>query len=133
MCVFYSRASISQSLYHLAGAVCITGYIMYITMVDTSSPMSLCTTVSLLSFDITSFFKEVSRNVKTFQCDSIIIAVDFNFVFDIELDKITHVTAKDECFALMNMYNLVEVWRHRNHFTKKYTWSKFQCYSRDPL
>ncbi|KAJ8030403.1 hypothetical protein HOLleu_26824 [Holothuria leucospilota] len=53
---------------------------------------------------------------------------DFNFVFDLNLDKMggqqrTNFRARGDCLRLMATYNLVDIWRERHPMTKSFTWS----------
>ena len=71
--------------------------------------------------DNPSFFKDLSNDLSNFHNDTIIIAGDFNFVFNLDLDKVgglrkTNFKARDECLTLMSVYNLVDVWREKTHF-----------------
>ncbi|KAJ8046856.1 hypothetical protein HOLleu_05680 [Holothuria leucospilota] len=56
------------------------------------------------------------------------MAGDFNFVFNLDLDKVgglrkTSFKARDECLTLMTTFNLVDIWREKNPFLKFFTWS----------
>ncbi|KAJ8025020.1 hypothetical protein HOLleu_35107 [Holothuria leucospilota] len=55
-------------------------------------------------------------------------AGDFNFVFNLELDKKggnsnTNFKARAECLALMTSHHLLDIWRERNPCLKYFTWS----------
>ena len=75
-----------------------------------------------------NFFSEVTQSMQHFTCRNIIMCGDFNFVFDLNLDKMggqqrTNFRARSDCLSLMATYNLVDIWRERHPLTKSYTWS----------
>ncbi|KAJ8018114.1 hypothetical protein HOLleu_44073 [Holothuria leucospilota] len=54
-------------------------------------------------------------------------AGDFNFVFNLSLDKQggdsrTNFKARDECLQAMFEFDLIDVWRERNPLTKAFSW-----------
>ncbi|KAJ8019198.1 hypothetical protein HOLleu_42370 [Holothuria leucospilota] len=56
------------------------------------------------------------------------MAGDFNFVFNLKLDKVggqlrTNFKARDKCLSLMTVHNLIDIWREKNPFSKRFTWS----------
>ena len=78
--------------------------------------------------DVPTFFSNISSNLLTFKGDNIILSGDFNFVFNLELDKKggnsnTNFKARTECLALMNTHHLIDIWRERNPRLKHFTWS----------
>lgn len=78
--------------------------------------------------DSPSFFKDLSNEMSYFHCDTIVMAGDFNFVFNLDLDKVgglrkTNFKARDECLTLMTTFNLADIWKEKNPFLKFYTWS----------
>ena len=78
--------------------------------------------------DNPAFFREMFNDLYNFQGDSIIMAGDFNFVFNLDLDKVgglrqTNFKAREECLSLMSAYNLVDIWREKNPLSKHYSWS----------
>ncbi|KAJ8042534.1 hypothetical protein HOLleu_13609 [Holothuria leucospilota] len=80
------------------------------------------------NIDSPSFFVNLSRELSSFQGDTIIMAGDFNFVFNLKLDKVggqfkTNFKARDECLSLMTVHNLIDIWREKNPFSKHFTWS----------
>lgn len=52
----------------------------------------------------------------------------FNFVFNLDLDKVggilrTNFNARDNCISIMQLHDLVDIWRERNPTTKLFSWS----------
>ena len=79
------------------------------------------------NIDDPSFFKDLSQRLLDFQCSSIIWAGDFNFVFNLQLDKQgglqrTNFNARSEVLSLMGYYDLVDIWRERNPKSNLFTW-----------
>ncbi|KAJ8047886.1 LINE-1 reverse transcriptase-like [Holothuria leucospilota] len=71
--------------------------------------------------DSPSFFKDLSNELSNFHCDTNVMAGDFNFVFNLDLDKVgglrkTNFKARDECLTLMTTFNLVDIWREKIRF-----------------
>ena len=78
--------------------------------------------------DDPSFFETLNSKLTLFPWDSIIIAGDFNFVFNLDLDKLggnprTNFSARDTCYDIMNSYDLVDIWRERHPRDKSFTWT----------
>lgn len=74
------------------------------------------------------FFREVAEIMGDFTCNNIIMCGDFNFVFNLDLDKKggqarTNFRARNECLTMMTNYNLVDIWRERNPLSRSFTWS----------
>lgn len=68
------------------------------------------------------FFSTFNDILNDFQCDKIIWAGDFNFVFNLDLDKVggilrTNFNARDDCISIMQSHDLVDIWRERNPTT----------------
>ncbi|KAJ8047235.1 hypothetical protein HOLleu_06188 [Holothuria leucospilota] len=68
----------------------------------------------------------------TFKCDNMICGGDFNFVFNLDLDKEggarrTNFNARKDCFTLMEKYDLIDIWRDRNPFTWHSNISEIHC------
>ena len=78
--------------------------------------------------DIT-FFADVFRHIDSLECDFVIIGGDFNLTLDEKLDQSRHTSYHPEStgYILQQIeeLDLIDVWRHRNTDTKKFTWSKF--------
>ena len=73
------------------------------------------------------FFNDFIRLLNTFHAKNIIFGGDFNFVFNLNLDKKqgtrrTNYKARDECLKIMDYFDLVDIWRERNPFSEKFTW-----------
>lgn len=78
--------------------------------------------------DEPAFYDFLFGNLRDSQWDSILIGGDFNFVFNLDIDKVggTHNTnfhARDKCIEMMDSLNLVDIWRDRNPHCKNFTWS----------
>lgn len=80
------------------------------------------------NIDSPSFFDRLSADISGFACESVIIGGDLNFVFNTDIDKKggvpqTNFHAREHCLELMNVFDLVDVWRERNPFKSDFTWS----------
>lgn len=74
------------------------------------------------------FFSTLNDILNDFQCDKIIWAGDFYFVFNLDLDKVggilrTNFNARDNCISIRQWHDLVDIWRERNPTTKLFSWS----------
>ena len=72
-------------------------------------------------------FKTISDKIDEFNQLPIIWGGDFNFVWNIDIDKIggqqrTNFNARREVLNMMHVYDLKDIWRDRNPRTKNYTW-----------
>ena len=79
------------------------------------------------NLDDPAFYNGIAHDLHTFNCNAIIWAGDFNFVFNLSLDKQggdarTNFKAREECLRAMFEYDLIDVWRDRNPFTKAFSW-----------
>lgn len=80
------------------------------------------------NLDDPTFFDLVNLQIVNFPWDSVVIAGDFNFVFNLDLDKKggnlhTNFNARNSCHNLMNCYDLVDIWRERNPHNQRFTWT----------
>ncbi|KAJ8035455.1 hypothetical protein HOLleu_22688 [Holothuria leucospilota] len=78
--------------------------------------------------DTPVFFSNISSKLLSFRGGSIVLAGDFNFVFNLEHDKKggncnTNFKTRTECLALMTSHHLLAIWRERNPCLKYFTWS----------
>lgn len=78
--------------------------------------------------DDPDFFEVLNLKLSNFSWDSIILAGDFNFVFNLDLDKLggnqrTNFKARDKCYDIMTAYDLVDIWRERNPSDRSFTWT----------
>ena len=78
--------------------------------------------------DDPSFFSTLNDTLNVFHCERIVWAGDFNFVFNLDLDKVggnlrTNFNARDFCISIMQSYDLVDIWRERNPTSKLFSWS----------
>ena len=84
---------------------------------------------SLSTEIIVTFFADVFRHIDSLECDFMIIGGDFNLTLDEKLDRSRHTSYHPEStgYILQQIeeLDLIDVWRHRNPDTKKFTWSKF--------
>lgn len=79
------------------------------------------------NLDNPGFFKSVTSKLHDFSCQSIIWGGDFNFVFNLSIDKQggqprTNFNSREECLLGMSEHNLIDIWRERNPLTKAYSW-----------
>ena len=77
--------------------------------------------------DCPQFFREIDSILDQFQCNKIIYGGDFNFVFNLVLDKKggikrTNFKARSEMRNFMEKRCLIDIWRNMNPSTKSYTW-----------
>ncbi|KAJ8030141.1 hypothetical protein HOLleu_26461 [Holothuria leucospilota] len=80
------------------------------------------------NIDDPRFYRLVFNQLENLQCDNVICGGDFNFVFNLSLDKQggaqkTNFKARDECLSFMDHFTLVDVWRERNPLSVGYSWS----------
>lgn len=73
------------------------------------------------------FYNSISQVLHSFNCSSIIWGGDFNFVFNLSIDKQggdprTNFKARDECLLTMAEFNLIDAWRELNPLGKAFTW-----------
>ena len=78
--------------------------------------------------DDPGFFQLLYSKLEDFEWDSLVVGGDFNFVFNLEIDKTggnprTNFRARDKCIEVMSSLNLVDIWRERNPHEKHFTWS----------
>ena len=71
------------------------------------------------NYDRPDLLIDISNELSNFQADAYIFGGDFNFVFNIDLDKKggqprTNFKARNKCLTLMSTYDLIDVWRERN-------------------
>ncbi|KAJ8028527.1 hypothetical protein HOLleu_30788 [Holothuria leucospilota] len=74
------------------------------------------------------FVHTVYNHLESFQCDNIICGGDFNFVFNLTLDKYggvqnTNFKARDACLSYLDKFSLDDVWRTRNPLSTSFTWT----------
>ena len=79
--------------------------------------------------DDPAFFKNVSEQMLSFQCDEIIIGGDFNLVLDVSIDKAggkptTHWNSLKELKYIQENLDLTDIWRDLNPEVKRYTWRR---------
>ncbi|KAJ8019687.1 hypothetical protein HOLleu_41367 [Holothuria leucospilota] len=77
--------------------------------------------------DEPSFFLEVSNYFDHHLYCNVIWGGDFNFVFNLLLDKTggiqrTNFKARDEVLSIMQTFNLIDIWRERYLNTRAFTW-----------
>ena len=76
--------------------------------------------------DEPDFFSNVIEKIESVPNDNRITSGDFNFVFDVQLDKIgkpeTHIKARDVVKTWMDETDVIDIWRHQHADEKKYTW-----------
>ncbi|KAJ8035189.1 hypothetical protein HOLleu_22332 [Holothuria leucospilota] len=80
------------------------------------------------NIDSSTFFVDLSNFLDRFHGETIILAGDLNFVFNLEMDKTggnprTNFKAREKCLNLMAAYELLDIWRERNPLSKLFTWS----------
>lgn len=73
------------------------------------------------------FFSDIAKLIDEYCEGSLILGGDFNTVLNLSLDKIggrprTNFKARDEILTLNENYNLIDIWRHKNPNTKRFTW-----------
>ena len=78
--------------------------------------------------DDSNFFDSLLYKLCDYHWDSLFIGGDFNFVFNLDLDKAggnpqTNFKARDKCLEVMSSLNVVDIWRERNPHQKSFTWS----------
>ncbi|KAJ8021573.1 LINE-1 retrotransposable element ORF2 protein [Holothuria leucospilota] len=78
--------------------------------------------------DRPEFFVDLQNHLHNFQGDTIFIGDDFNFVFNLDLDKVggrrgTSFKARNAYLALMSTFDLIDIWRKKNPLSNKFTWS----------
>ncbi len=79
--------------------------------------------------DHIDFINFIKPYIYNFENENIIMGGDFNFYMDPDLDKQKNMFSKDtiplyrqEIIALLESFNLADVWRIQNPNTKRYTW-----------
>ncbi|KAJ8017477.1 hypothetical protein HOLleu_45089 [Holothuria leucospilota] len=80
------------------------------------------------NIDNPSFFVQLFNIISTFSTENLIIGGDFNFVFNLALDKKggqqrTNFNARNECLSFMTGLSLIDIWRERNPRSISFTWS----------
>ena len=80
------------------------------------------------NLDCPSFFVSLTEDINSFTRDEVIMGGDFNFVLNINLDKKggiprTNFNAREQCLALINLFDLTDIWRERNPHRADFTWS----------
>ena len=80
------------------------------------------------NIDDPAFFESLVHKLRDFHWDSLFFGGDFNFVFNLDLDKAggnphTNFNARDKCLEIMSSLNVVDIWRERNPYQKSFTWS----------
>ncbi|KAJ8018451.1 hypothetical protein HOLleu_43552 [Holothuria leucospilota] len=80
------------------------------------------------SQQVNQLFEQGTRLRFSGGCWRSINAGDFNFVFNLELDKTggnprTNFKARETCLDLMATYDLIDIWREKNPCVKNFTWS----------
>ena len=73
------------------------------------------------------FFDSIGTIIRDFTCETIVIGGDFNCLQDVTIDKKggrpqTHEHSQRSIFRTMEEYDLIDIWRKRNHNVKRYTW-----------
>lgn len=73
------------------------------------------------------FFADIAKLIDEFCDGSLVIGGDFNTVLNVSMDKSggrprTNFKARDEILTLNTNYNLIDIWRHKNKNTKRFTW-----------
>ncbi|KAJ8026972.1 hypothetical protein HOLleu_31964 [Holothuria leucospilota] len=69
------------------------------------------------------FLVDLQNYLHNFQGDTIIIGGNFNFVFNLDLDKVgggrsISFKARKACLALMSTFDLIDIWREKNPLSK---------------
>lgn len=77
--------------------------------------------------DNPTFFEKIENALCEFDCESVIIGGDFNFVFDVNIDKkggrkVTKVHAKQIVNSIMDSFDLVDIWREKHPNLQQFTW-----------
>ncbi|KAJ8031256.1 hypothetical protein HOLleu_27932 [Holothuria leucospilota] len=114
------HCKIINSVSHLCGRY----FILDIELIDK------CLTLACIygsNNDEPYFFSEINRVLHDFRSNIIILGGDFNFVFNIEIDKIgfnprTNFKGRNEIYSLMKDFDLKDIWRELNHNNFRYTW-----------
>ncbi|KAJ8039679.1 hypothetical protein HOLleu_13759 [Holothuria leucospilota] len=80
------------------------------------------------NIDNATFFHTVYEHLESLKCDNIICGGDFNFVFNLTLDKYggvqkTNFKARDACLSYLDKFSLDDVWRTRNPLSSGFTWT----------
>ncbi|KAJ8039624.1 hypothetical protein HOLleu_13675 [Holothuria leucospilota] len=73
--------------------------------------------------DDEDFFHKLLLKLNDYPIDSLIIGGDFNFVFNLQLDKQggllrTNFNARSKCLELISTFDLIDIWRERNPHKK---------------
>lgn len=87
------------------------------------------------NIDDPNFNDILSSDLQCFTCTNVICGGDFNFIFNLDLDKLggiprTNFKARDQCLSLIQVHDLVDIWRERNPLYKAFTWSSNNVYCR---
>ena len=73
--------------------------------------------------DDPAFFDFIHSKLLNYAYDYLIIGGDFNFVLNLDYDKIggnrrTNFNARNKCLDLMSAFDLIDIWRDRNPYKK---------------
>jgi len=77
--------------------------------------------------DFEGFFQNITDRIKSFDCSNIIWGGDFNFVFNIPMDKkgganVTHFKCRETVEEWMAENDSIDVWRKQHIHDNVYTW-----------
>lgn len=79
------------------------------------------------NLDRVDLIEKIGNIVRNHKWDSVIWGGDFNFVFNLDLDKVgglqhTNFRAREKLLSVMGEFDLVDIWRDRNPKGKMFTW-----------
>ena len=88
-------------------------YILLDIVTDNSTYSAVC--IYGPNNDDPKFYSTVFTHLQNLRCDHIICGGDFNFVFNLDLDKYggaqkTNFKARDKCLSFMDHFSLIDIW-----------------------